>query len=100
MLCSATFTSAIENKYRFIFTGREEVRFRNIKSPVQVSMLMPGVSSIPKPKATDPVCHNAVDLDTEFNLVHDKTLYHFCSDDSILAYNNNPGEIVYMHHHG
>lgn len=69
MLCSAAFTNAIEDKNRFIFTGHEEVRFKNIKFPVQVSVLMPGATYIPKPKATDPVCHNAVDLDTEFNLV-------------------------------
>jgi adenylate cyclase len=94
ILCSVEFQEKISPAAGVNFVIKEKVKLKNLLHPVSVVELLPlGNYSTPG-KAIDPVCLMSVEKTTAFSLMHNKAVYHFCSDECVRVFQNNPQAIL------
>lgn len=90
ILCSADFAESVTPSDKFYFNGIGEVSLKNIKRPVALTeLLSTGRNSLSQMHA-DLVCQMVVGPDTSLRHQYNGVTYHFCSEDCLHIFRDNP----------
>jgi adenylate cyclase len=94
ILCSVDFTKSVTVPHEFSFSNIGEVRMKNIKNPIALAELIPIDKNNSPQKEADPVCHMAVEATTPLRYRYKGVVYHFCSEDCLHAFRDNPEQVL------
>lgn len=90
VLCSADFIKQVIPSGKFQFEQMQEIRYKNIKQPVEIGELVLHKQEDTLNMHIDPVCHMLVAPDRALNFIHNGKTYHFCSDLCLEMFIKNP----------
>lgn len=91
VMCSADFMEQVAPYGNFLFEHLKEVKFKNIMNPVTVGELVINKHDDAGNMHVDPVCHMLVHEVNIFNYTRDGQTHHFCSEQCLEIFINNPG---------
>lgn len=88
ILCSEGFVNSLISKKDFMFEEFRSLKFKNIMHPIRVAVLK--AVDINPLHNLDPVCKMNLGPGAAHAAVYDGVIYHFCSEECLHIFNNNP----------